>query len=68
MDTDQHIYRSYLMRLWRSKNDSTTSWFVSLEDPISGERKGFSSLLSMVNFLEIDQDDNNKPQTQTSEE
>lgn len=54
MDTDQHIYRSFLLRLWRSKSDETSSWFASLEDPVSGERKGFSSLNAMVKYLETE--------------
>lgn len=54
MDTDQHIYRSFLLRLWRSKSDANESWYASLEDPVNGERKGFSSLDAMVEFLETD--------------
>ncbi len=68
MDTDQHIYRSYLLRLWRSKDESTISWFASLEDPVSGERKGFSSLDALVTFLESDPDDHKKSPTQSMEE
>ncbi len=51
MDTDQHIYRSYLLRLWRSKDDPTASWYASLEDPVNRTRKGFSNLDTMVEFL-----------------
>jgi len=54
MDTDQHTYRSYLLRLWRSKSDDTLSWYASLEDPVSGERKGFSDLRSMIEYLETE--------------
>lgn len=68
MDTDQHVYRSYLLRLWRSKSDATISWYASLEDPVSGERKGFSNLKSMINFLEADHEDNTQLTTQTPEE
>ena len=68
MDTDQHIYRSYLLRLWRSKSETTISWFASLEDPVSGERKGFSSLEAMITFLESDHENDKKSPTQSLEE
>ncbi len=57
MDTDQHIYRSYLLRLWRTKNDPNASWYASLEDPVKGTRKGFSSLNAMVDYLQSDLND-----------
>ncbi len=68
MDTDQHTYRSFLLRLWRSKSDATTSWYASLEDPVSGERKGFSSLTAMVDFLESNLTVTNNSSTNHSEE
>lgn len=44
-------YRSYLMRLWRSHRRGRTGWHVMLEDPRTGERHGFESLETMVDFL-----------------
>lgn len=43
------IYRAYLMRLWR--DDETTPWRVTLENPHTGERHHFSSLADLFAFL-----------------
>jgi hypothetical protein len=40
-------YLSFVLRLWRT-NDH---WYVSLVDPLSGERTGFASVERMVAFL-----------------
>ena len=58
MDTDQHVYRSYLLRLWRSTNDTTASWYASLENPVTGERKGFNNLNDLVAYLQAEPEDN----------
>jgi hypothetical protein len=68
MDTDQQIYRSYLLRLWRSKSDGSLSWYALLEDPVSGERKGFSNLKSMIDYLEKDHEDDKNTNTLLLEE
>jgi len=43
-------YHSYLLRLWR--DDDTSPWRVQLEDPHTGERRGFSSVEKMIAFLD----------------
>jgi hypothetical protein len=68
MDTDQQIYRSYLLRLWRSKSDGSLSWYALLEDPVNGQRKGFSNLKSMVDYLEAEYEVDKNTNTQLLEE
>jgi hypothetical protein len=50
MLASSHLYHSFLLRLWR--DDETSSWRVQLEDPHTGERRGFSSMEKMVEFLD----------------
>jgi hypothetical protein len=48
-------YRSYLLAFWeeRSRDPSVPGvWRFSLEDPHSGERRGFASLEALVAALE----------------
>ncbi len=45
-------YLSYLLRLWQSGKDDATIWRASLENPITGERKGFANLQDLFAFLE----------------
>lgn len=52
MDTDQHIYRSFLLRLWRAKDAEDSNWYASLEDPVTGKRKGFSDLDELVAYFQ----------------
>lgn len=47
-------YRSYLMRLWRSHRQGRTEWYVMLEDPRTGERHGFESLETTMDFLKTE--------------
>ena len=47
-------YRTYLIRCWEERSrDPTlpTVWRFSLEDPHTGQRRGFASLQDMVAFL-----------------
>jgi len=44
-------YQSYLLRLWRAPNRHNMAWRASLEDPHTGERRGFASLDALVAFL-----------------
>jgi hypothetical protein len=41
-------YHSYLLRFWE---ESGQSWRFMLENPHSGERRGFGSLEALVAFL-----------------
>jgi hypothetical protein len=44
-------YRSYLVRLWASESDQA-AWRASAEDTLTGERKHFSGLAQLFQFLE----------------
>lgn len=51
MSEKQTTYLSYLLRLWRTPTPGKAAWRASLENPQTGERRGFASLDAMVAFL-----------------
>lgn len=51
MVKEQRGYRSYLLRLWQIKYGEELVWRASLEDPFTGERRGFASLEALFDFL-----------------
>lgn len=44
-------YYAFLLRLWKEKKEGKDAWRVTLEDPHTGEQKGFSELEELFNFL-----------------
>jgi len=44
-------YVAYLLRLWREKGGKSTQWRASLQDPHTGENKGFASLGALFAYL-----------------
>ena len=52
MTDDKRVYQAYLLRLWRVNTGHATVWHASLEDPRTGERKGFADLHTLLAFLE----------------
>ena len=48
---ERRRYHAYLLRLWQTGEDELTAWRVSLEDPRTGERRGFADLASLFVFL-----------------
>ena len=50
MELDQKDYQSYLLRLWRVKDDGD-SWRASLQDVRSGKLLGFSDLEELFAYL-----------------
>jgi hypothetical protein len=44
-------YAAYLLRLWREKGGESTQWRASLQDPHTGENKGFASLGALFAYL-----------------
>lgn len=47
-------YRAYLLRFWEERGQHPslpTVWRYSLEDPHTGERRGFASLEALVEDL-----------------
>jgi len=49
MKEEPVVYYSYLLRMWRTGNEGR--WRVSLEDPRTGERVGFSDLNALLSHL-----------------
>lgn len=52
-------YHSFLLRLWRVQVDGEPIWRASLENPFTGERKGFANLSELVVYLEAQVSDAN---------
>jgi len=50
-------YFSYMLRLWETSDGERQMWRASLESPGSGERRGFASLQSLIDFLEAQTED-----------
>jgi hypothetical protein len=48
---DPARYHAYLLRLWQTGEDDTAEWRALLEDPHTGERRGFADLDSLFAFL-----------------
>ena len=44
-------YFSWLLRLWRVVAAGNTVWRASLEDPHTGEQRGFADLDELLGFL-----------------
>ena len=51
MTPEQRRYYSYLLRLWQVDGAGSPIWRASLEDPHTGERRGFADLESLFAFL-----------------
>jgi hypothetical protein len=47
-------YLSYLLRLWPVKQNGKVVWRASLEETGSGNKRAFSSLQDLYQFLKID--------------
>ena len=44
-------YRSFLLRLWRVDTEGKRAWRFSLENSVTGERRGFANLGELLVFL-----------------
>ena len=51
METTPSDYHSYLLRLWRVRDDRQ-QWRASLEDVQTGEMRGFENAKALVMYLE----------------
>lgn len=60
MTQEQRQYFSYLLRLWQVSSAGSRVWRASLEDPHTGERRGFADLESLFAFLEEQTRDNGR--------
>jgi hypothetical protein len=54
-------YIAYLVRLWQVDTRTGRLWHASLEDPHTGERKGFADLQSLFTFLKEQTNDSDRP-------
>jgi hypothetical protein len=43
-------YLSYLLRLWQASSGGELVWRASLEDPHTGERRGFACLAELIAY------------------
>ena len=51
---DPPRYRAYLLRCWAERGAAApapAAWRYSLEDPHTGERRGFADLAALLGFL-----------------
>jgi HD-like signal output (HDOD) protein len=44
-------YSSFLLRLWRVDTEGKRAWRFSLENSVTGERRGFANLGELLAFL-----------------
>jgi len=44
-------YQSYILRLWQEGSKAERGWRFSLEDTLTGQRRGFGSLAALVAHL-----------------
>ncbi len=51
MTTQEPRYLAFMLRLWQVRDNDEFAWRASLEDPHTGERRGFASLEMLVAFL-----------------
>jgi hypothetical protein len=51
MTTQPRRYMAYLVRLWQVTSAGRLVWRASLEDPHTGERRGFADLETLFDFL-----------------
>jgi hypothetical protein len=42
---------SYLLRFWREPAEGARAWRISIEEPLTGERRGFTGLGDLFNYL-----------------
>ncbi len=51
-ESDEHKhYAAYLVRLWKEKGTEHDQWRASVEDPRTGERRGFANIEDLFAFL-----------------
>ncbi len=51
MAKQERRYWAFMLRLWQVGSGRAIAWRASLEDPHTGERKGFADLDSLLAFL-----------------
>ena len=51
MSTQRPAHLSYLLRLWQAPGETEQPWRASLENPLTGERRGFADLEAALAYL-----------------
>jgi hypothetical protein len=51
MAQERPDYLSYMLRMWRAREDKREVWRASLQSPQSGERVSFRTLEALFAFL-----------------
>ncbi len=54
MNAQRPAYLSYLLRLWRAPDGDDQPWRASLQDTLTGERRGFADLGALCAFLQTE--------------
>ena len=67
MTQEQRSYIAYLVRLWQVDDVTSPVWRASIEDPHSGERRGFASLDDLWLFLKQQMDHTKSSETERKE-
>jgi hypothetical protein len=49
--TAEKDYEAYLLRLWQVRSEGKAAWRASVENAHTGERKGFTNLGDLFDFL-----------------
>ena len=50
---DEQRYLAYLVRLWTVHDNGDVVWRASVEDAHTGERRAFSGLAGLFEFLQV---------------
>jgi hypothetical protein len=61
-------YLSYLLRVWRTGSGESEAWRASLENPFTGERRGFAGLKDLFVYLQARTDAEEHPPLKEDEE
>ncbi len=51
MNQEEVIFRSYLLRLWRVKQNGDWGWRASLEEAGTGQQRAFTNLDALFSYL-----------------
>ena len=52
-------YQVYVLRLWQEPGDTqepSAAWRFVLEEPKTGQRRGFRDLVALMDFLKMEQE------------
>jgi hypothetical protein len=67
MPTESRRYLACMLRLWQVGSGEEPTWRASLENPHTGERRGFANLEALCQFLMAQTRTTDKRPDQSSE-